>query len=85
GVLADIGLPVGRTFAGRAYEESGLLRFAAAFEATGSKRLVPPSTPPVGCSVRRVTQDRIPRSEGAGIFYGPEWVGDAFSMSRCIV
>ncbi|PJI47554.1 MAG: amidase [Pseudomonas sp.] len=48
GVMADIGMPVGLTFAGRAYDDSALLRFAAAFEATGSKRLVPPSTPPLG-------------------------------------
>ena len=45
GVMADIGMPVGLTFAGRAYDDSALLRFAAAFEATGSKRQVPPRTP----------------------------------------
>jgi len=47
GVMADIGMPVGLTFAGRAYDDSALLKFAAAFEATGSKRLVPPRTPPL--------------------------------------
>ncbi|MDX1297576.1 MAG: amidase [Pseudomonas sp.] len=47
GVMADIGMPAGLTFAGRAYDDSALLRFAAAFEATGSKRLVPPRTPPL--------------------------------------
>lgn len=45
GVMADIGMPVGLTFAGRAYDDSALLRFAAAFEATGSKRVIPPRTP----------------------------------------
>ena len=45
GVMADIGMPVGLTFAGRAYDDSALLRLAAAFEATGSKRLIPPRTP----------------------------------------
>ena len=45
GVMADIGMPVGLTFAGRAYDDSALLRFASAYEATGSKRLVPPRTP----------------------------------------
>nr|WP_283099443.1 amidase [Pseudomonas sp. MWU15-20650] len=45
GIMADIGMPVGLTFAGRAYDDSALLRFASAFEATGSKRLVPPRTP----------------------------------------
>ncbi|MEB0109471.1 amidase [Pseudomonas sp. MH9.3] len=47
GVMADIGMPVGLTFAGRAYDDSALLHFAAAYEATGSRRLVPPRTPPL--------------------------------------
>ncbi|MDQ0981436.1 amidase [Pseudomonas synxantha] len=50
GVMADIGMPVGLTFAGRAYDDSVLLRFAAAFEATGSKRMIPPRTPPLAAS-----------------------------------
>ncbi len=45
GVMADIGMPVGLTFAGRAYDDSRLLQLASAYEATGSKRLVPPRTP----------------------------------------
>lgn len=45
GVMADIGMPVGLTFAGRAYDDSALLQLAAAYESTGSKRLVPPRTP----------------------------------------
>ncbi|WP_447801667.1 amidase [Pseudomonas kilonensis] len=47
GVMADIGMPVGLTFAGRAYDDSTLLRLASAFESIGSKRLVPPRTPPL--------------------------------------
>jgi amidase len=47
GVMADIGMPVGLSFAGRAYDDSALLRFASAFEATGNKRLIPPRTPPL--------------------------------------
>ncbi|HWR80551.1 MAG TPA: amidase [Pseudomonas sp.] len=50
GVMADIGMPVGLTFAGRAYDDSALLRLAAAFESTGSKRLIPPRTPALGQS-----------------------------------
>ncbi|VVP30533.1 amidase [Pseudomonas fluorescens] len=46
GVMPDIGMPVGLTFAGRAYDDSALLRLASAFEATGSKRLIPVRTPP---------------------------------------
>ncbi|WP_047250258.1 amidase [Chromobacterium subtsugae] len=47
GVMADIGMPVGLTFAGRAYDDNALLRFAGAFEATGNKRMIPPRTPPL--------------------------------------
>lgn len=47
GVMADIGMPVGLTFAGRAYDDSALLSFASAFEAIGSQRMVPPRTPPL--------------------------------------
>ncbi|UFH48400.1 amidase [Pseudomonas sp. KNUC1026] len=45
GVMADIGMPVGLTFAGRAYDDSNLLRYASAFEATGQRRQAPPRTP----------------------------------------
>ena len=48
GVMADIGMPVGLTFAGRAYDDNQLLRLAGAFEATGSKRMIPPRTPALG-------------------------------------
>lgn len=47
GVMADIGMPVGLTFAGRAYDDSALLSIASAFEALGSKRQIPPRTPPL--------------------------------------
>jgi len=47
GVMADIGMPVGLTFAGRAYDDSKLLQLASAFESIESKRLIPPRTPPL--------------------------------------
>lgn len=47
GVMADIGMPVGLTFAGRAYDDSALLKLACAYESTGSKRQIPPRTPPL--------------------------------------
>ena len=47
GMMADIGMPVGLTFAGRAYDDTALLGFAAAFEATGERRTPPPRTPPL--------------------------------------
>jgi amidase len=45
GTMADIGMPVGLTFAGRAYDDTALLALAAAFEATGHRRTEPPRTP----------------------------------------
>lgn len=47
GTMSDIGMPVGLTLAGRAYDDTSLLRLAAAFEATGSRRQAPPRTPPL--------------------------------------
>ncbi|MDO5618215.1 amidase [Kocuria sp.] len=43
GTMRDIGMPVGLTFAGRAYDDTALLRYAAAFETTGptSRRTAP--------------------------------------------
>ncbi|GAA3284665.1 amidase [Nesterenkonia halobia] len=45
GTMADTGMPVGLTFAGRAHDDVALLRVAAAFEALGSRRTEPPRTP----------------------------------------
>ncbi len=45
GVMADVGMPVGLTFIGRAYDDTRLLELAAAFEATGDRRTAPPRTP----------------------------------------
>ena len=47
GLMDDIGMPVGLTLCGRAYDDSALLQLAAAFEATGSRRVAPPRTPPL--------------------------------------
>jgi len=45
GLMSDIGMPVGLTFAGRAYDDNALLRYAYAFDSTGSRRIAPPRTP----------------------------------------
>ncbi|MEE1786557.1 amidase [Streptomyces sp. SP17BM10] len=45
GTMTDTGMPVGLTFAGRAYGDTALLRLAAAFEKTGQRRTEPPRTP----------------------------------------
>lgn len=42
GLLADIRMPVGLTFAGRAYDDNRLLQYGLAFEQTGSRRAAPP-------------------------------------------
>lgn len=41
GVLADIGMPGGLTFAGRGWQDAQLLGFATAFERTGNYRVAP--------------------------------------------
>ena len=45
GTMSDIGMPVGLTFAGRAYSDDLLLRLGSAFEATRVRRTPPPRTP----------------------------------------
>ncbi|MBM1817478.1 amidase [Pseudosulfitobacter pseudonitzschiae] len=44
GTMADTQMPVGLTFAGRAYDDNSLLSCACAFEATGPYRTSPPRT-----------------------------------------
>jgi amidase len=45
GTMADIGMPVGLTFASKAYDDTLLLRLAGDFERSGSRRARPPRTP----------------------------------------
>lgn len=45
GTMSDTGIPVGLTIAGRGWDDSALIEIAAAFEATGERRQVPPRTP----------------------------------------
>ncbi|MCA1781057.1 MAG: amidase [Dermatophilaceae bacterium] len=47
GTMPDTGMPVGLTIAGRAYDDTRLLRLAAAFEALRPRRSPPPRTPPL--------------------------------------
>jgi amidase len=46
GIMADIKMPAGLTFAGRAYSDNSLLSLASAFERTGSYRSAPPELKP---------------------------------------
>jgi amidase len=45
GTMADIGMPVGLTFAGKAYEDVALLTIAGDYERSTRRRTVPPRTP----------------------------------------
>ncbi|RWE65530.1 amidase [Mesorhizobium sp.] len=45
GTMADIGMPVGLTFAGKAYADTKLLRLAGDFERAGQRRTSPSRTP----------------------------------------
>ena len=45
GLMEDTRMPVGLTFAGRAYDDSALLRYAYAYENASRRRLPPPMTP----------------------------------------
>lgn len=46
GLMGDIRMPVGLTFAGLPYDDVALLRLAAAFERTGERRVAPPLSGP---------------------------------------
>ncbi|CAN7420091.1 amidase [Mesorhizobium sp. LjRoot246] len=45
GTMADIGMPVGLTFAGKAYDDERLLRMAGDYERSSQRRSRPPRTP----------------------------------------
>ncbi|RUW09314.1 amidase, partial [Mesorhizobium sp. M1A.F.Ca.IN.022.05.2.1] len=57
GTMADIGMPVGLTFAGKAYDDVALLTMAGGYERATQRRTVPPRTPPLA-------DDVFERSEG---------------------
>ncbi|TIP32513.1 MAG: amidase, partial [Mesorhizobium sp.] len=45
GMMADIGMPVGLTFAGKAYDDTMLLTMGGDYERATRRRTVPPRTP----------------------------------------
>jgi len=47
GLMDDIRMPVGITFAGAAYSDLDLLRIGVAYEAVSHRRVAPPLTPPL--------------------------------------
>ncbi len=63
GIMKDIGMPVGLTFAGKAYDDVRLLRFAYAFEqSAASRRIVPPRTPPLASDSFKAADAVMPRN-----------------------
>ncbi|RUW32481.1 amidase, partial [Mesorhizobium sp. M2A.F.Ca.ET.015.02.1.1] len=64
GAMADIGMPVGLTFAGKAYDDTALLMIAGDYERATKRRTAPPRTPALaddvfaaGSGVRRGASD----------------------------
>lgn len=51
GTMADIGMPVGLTIAGRPYDDTAVLRLGLAIEALRLRRTEPPRTPPLPATV----------------------------------
>ncbi|KAK6085183.1 hypothetical protein SCUP515_01001 [Seiridium cupressi] len=47
GITSDKQMPIGLTFAGRAYDDEKLLKWANAFEKSSALRIAPPLTPPL--------------------------------------
>jgi amidase len=74
GTMPDIGMPVGLTFAGKAYDDNNLLRYAYAFEASGARRTPPPRTPPLPEEQNEATDAAGPAARGAT---GPRLVLEA--------
>ena len=68
GTMTDIGMPVGLTFAGKAYDDNALLRYGYAFEVSGARRAVPPRTPAL--SAEAITD--VARSSGKSGSQAPQ-------------
>jgi amidase len=66
GIMADIGMPVGMTIAGKAYDDTRLLRVAAEFDRSARLRAAPPRTPALPDDVF-VVQDRSDHSARTGL------------------
>ncbi|MBK5238776.1 MAG: amidase [Actinomycetales bacterium] len=64
GVMADIGMPVGLTFAGRGYDDTNLLAYAWAFDHQRNRRMAPLRTPeieaPQWCTLPNVGTQNAP-------------------------
>lgn len=63
GTMADIGMPVGITFAGKAYDDEKLLRMAGDFERSSQRRTRPPRTPELADDVFPSRPGQAPNSK----------------------
>ncbi|WP_095091108.1 amidase [Mesorhizobium sophorae] len=63
GTMADIGMPVGLTFAGKAYDDEKLLRMAGDFERSTQRRTRPPRTPELAADVFPSRPGQTPNSK----------------------
>jgi Asp-tRNA(Asn)/Glu-tRNA(Gln) amidotransferase A subunit family amidase len=100
GVMEDKGVPVNLTFAGKAYSDAELLRYAYAFEQGTKKRIPPGSTPalstdtvasaaqePLSLDVRLdATARRADNGEieVAGTLFGPNGLGRSDVVQICL-
>ena len=66
GTMADIGMPVGLTFAGRGWDDNALIGYAGAFEASGRRRSAPPRTPALPDATGGAEEDAGSHAMGSG-------------------
>ncbi|RHZ45301.1 uncharacterized protein CDV56_102828 [Aspergillus thermomutatus] len=61
GLMDDTGMPVNLTFAGKAYDDNNLLRYAFAFEQATKNRVLPPLVPELDSDVirKRVSSNHL--------------------------
>jgi amidase len=64
GVLDDIGMPSGLTFAGRAWQDLALLSMAWEYDNSGRRRTAPPRTPELPVTTQAIART-APAGEGA--------------------
>ncbi|KZF20949.1 putative amidase [Xylona heveae TC161] len=75
GTMKDTGMPVGLTFASKAYDDSNLLRYAYAYETASRKRVPPGLTPSLDTDIiprsiaRQIAGDRPALSVSKSIKY----------------
>ncbi|MBB6411437.1 amidase [Mesorhizobium sangaii] len=67
GTMTDIGMPVGLTFAGKAYDDERLLRMAGDFERSAQRRTRPPRTPELADDVFPGRPGQAPNSKAPAL------------------